>query len=161
MTEMGNDELPRHMHEARIVYLSALFDRCRRRFMDAVQLVGADIGQWPDLSEIGVMTRVDLVELLPFWDELCRRYRAELAVVQLGMFEGNPSAVEAFSRWIYWKFWPRMTADDGAVRAVLRATGALPEADRPAAGHWLVGHVRGMTIVPQPVALDPENFDRI
>lgn len=161
MTEMANDELPRHMHEARIVYLSALFDRCRRRFMDAVQLVGADIAQWPDLSEIGVTTRVDLVELLPFWDELCRRYRAERAVVQLGMFDENPSAVEAFSRWIYWKFWPRLVEDDGAVRAVLRATGALPEADRATAGHWLVGHVRGMTIVPQPVALDPENLDRI
>ena len=47
----------------------------------------------------------------------------------------------------------------GLVRAVLRATGALPVDDRAAAGYYLIGHVRGMSIAPKLVALDPENLD--
>ena len=49
--------------------------------------------------------------------------------------------------------------DGGVGRAVLRATGALPAGDRATASYYLVGHVRGMSIVPKLVALDPENLD--
>lgn len=98
MTVTSADDLARHMQEARVAYLSALFDRCRRRFVEAARLVGADLAQWPNLNVVGVRTGVDVFDLLPFWDELCRRYRFERAEAQLAMFDGNPSAAEAFSR---------------------------------------------------------------
>lgn len=159
MTDIGIDDLDRHMHEARVAYLSALFDRCRRRFVEAARLVGADLAQWPNLNVVGVRTGVDVFDLLPFWDELCRRYRLERTEAQNALFEDNPSAAEAFSRWVYWELWPLLGMDGGVVRAVLRATGALPDDDRAVAGYWLAGHVRGMNIAPRMVALDPENLD--
>ena len=159
MIDVPIDDLARHMPEARVAYLSALFDRCRRRFVEAARLVGAEVAQWPNLNIVGVRIGVDVFDLLPFWDELCRRYRLERAEAQLAMFDDNPSAAEAFSRWVYWELWPLLGMDGGVVRAVLRATGALPADDRAAAGYYLVGHVRGMSIAPKLVALDPENLD--
>ena len=147
------------MDEARVAYLAALFDRCRRRFVEAARLVGAELAQWPDLIVVGVRTGVDVFDLLPFWDELCRRYLGERAAVQLTLFDDNPSAAEAFSRWVDWELWPLLGMDGGVVRAVLRATGALPTEDRATAGYYLVAHVRGMEIAPRLVALDPENLD--
>ena len=153
------DELTRHMHEARVAYLSALYDRCRRRFVEAARLVGAEVAQWPNLRIIGVKTGVDVFDLLPFWDELCRCYRLERAEEQLTLFDDNPSAAEAFSRWVCWELWPLLAMDGGVVRAVLRACGALPTNDRATAGYFLVAHVRGMSIAPKMVALDPDNLD--
>lgn len=159
MIDTAADDLARHMWEARVAYLSALFDRCRRRFVEAARLVGVELAQWPNLTVVGVRTGVDVFDLLPFWDELCRRYRAERAEAQNALFENNPSAAEAFSRWVYWEVWPLIAMDGGVVCAVLRATGALPADDRATAGYYLVGHVRGMSIAPKFVALDPENLD--
>lgn len=152
-------ELVRHMEEARVAYLSALFDRCRRRFVEAARLVGAEVAQWPNLTVVGVRAGVDVFDLLPFWDELCRRYRQERAEAQIELFSDNPSAAEAFSRWVYWELWPLLAMDGGVVRAVLRACGALPADDRATAGYYLVAHVRGMSIAPKMVALDPENLN--
>lgn len=75
------------------------------------------------------------------------------------MFDDSPSAADAFSRWAYWELWPSLGMDSGVVRAVLRATGALPTDDRAVASYYLVGHVRGMSIAPKLVALDRENLD--
>lgn len=79
MIDGSADDLARHMQEARVAYLSALLDRCRRRFVEAARLVGAEVAQWPNLNVVGVRTGVDVFDLLPFWDELCRRYRLERA----------------------------------------------------------------------------------
>lgn len=159
MIDTATDDLVQHISEARLAYLSALFDRCRRRFVEASRLVGAELAQWPNLNVVGVRTGVDVFDLLPFWDELCRRYRAERAVAQLAKFDYKPPAAEAFSRRVYWELWPLLGMEGGVVRAVRRATGALPPDDRATAGYYLVGHVRGMSIPPKLVALDPENLD--
>lgn len=146
MTDTTSDDLAQHMREARVAYLSALYDRCRRRFVEAVQLVGADLAQWPELTVVGVTTGVDVVDLLPFWDELGRRYRQDPAATQMALFDDNPSAAEAFSRWVYWECWPAITMENGVVRSVLRVCGALPAEDRVADGDYLVAHARGMNL---------------
>ena len=153
------DNLSIHMQEALVSYLAALFDRCRRRWVEAARLIGANLDQWPNLTVIGPKERVDLFDLLPFWEALCHRYRTERAPPQADLFTDTPTAVEAFAAYIHWECWPTLGMDDGVVRAVLRACDVLAIGDRAAAGYYLAEHVRQMSMQPSLIARDPANHD--
>ena len=142
---MTREKLRQHQWDAKLLYLDALAQRCRRRFMEAAVLVGADVAQWPDLRRIGgPRVNCDVGHLIPFWDELCALYMAKFADLQLSMHElmennsvTKPDTEAVFSQWIYWQMWPRMTEDDGLVRAVLRAVRCLPSENPERAANYL------------------------
>ena len=140
--------------ETPVPNLGSLFDRCRRKFVDAARLVGADLSQWPNLMVVGRETPVDLTELVPVWSELCHRYIAEKSTNQFNLFSETMSARDAFSQHIYWNLWPTLEKEAGVVRSVLRATGALPTKNKAEAGNFLVQYMRDMDMTArmQPFA---------
>ena len=142
---MSREKLRKHQWDAKLFYLDALARRCRRRFIEAAVLIGADLEQWPDLGRIGgPRVNCDVGHLIPFWDELCAHYVTKFEQMQtsmLNIMEDNAAGVltpEAiFSQWIHWQMWPRMTEDDGVVRAVLRAVRCLPSRNPERAAEYL------------------------
>lgn len=142
---MSAATLRAHQQAAAIPYLTALHDRCRRRFLQAARLVGADPAQWPHLAGAGVTTSIEMGPLLPFWSVLCDRYRAELFTPQSELF-GPREPHERFSQFVHWRLWPLLASENECVRNVLRATGTIPARDRTGPAGALVLYMRELTL---------------
>ncbi len=154
---MSDAELRAHQQAAAIAYLTALHDRCRRRFLQAAWLVGADPAQWPHLADAGVTTSVELGALLPFWSVLCDRYRAKLFTPQSELFGPREPQIERFSQFVHWRLWPLLASENECVRNVLRATGTLPARDRTGPAGALVIYMRELRLAADIRPPEPED----
>jgi hypothetical protein len=154
---VSDAKLRAHQQAAAIAYLTALHDLCRRRFLQAARLVGADPAQWPHLAEAGVTTSVELGPLLPFWSVLSDRCRAELFTPQIELFGPREPQIERFSQFVHRCLWPLLASENECVRNVLRATGTLPARDRSGPAGALVIYMRELKLAADIRPPEPED----
>ena len=100
---------------------------CRRRFVGAAMLVGAQSEAISKLSALGIDQNFDLDALQPVWWYVCQRYMAERFSAQLFLFEPDEPRVRCeWNQYVYGEAFPALFREDVVVRNVHRSIGALP-----------------------------------
>jgi hypothetical protein len=108
----------------RLYALSGLVRNLRDRFLKSADLVGILPFERPEFNRPHYDERLDLTPLMPFWAEMCRRYREEIYDPQLGLLDrSDDHEAEGWSRYLYWVLIPALVEDNAIARNVMLALG--------------------------------------
>lgn len=140
---MDVHQLRREQHAHAASHLSALYQACARRYLDAANLLEVGGTVIEGISE-SLGQAVDLAPLLPLFHHACVRYSDEIHSPQLDLW-GN-DAFMLWSRHFHHAFIPRFLSDSRTVRDVLRVMNKLPCNDPLLASEALVAEVVNMTL---------------
>ncbi len=134
-------------------FLSSLVDACRRKFLNAANLLELCSPAIERLRTVGIETRIDLWPLLNPFMVLAERYVATFFSPQEALFPA-PSGKEdeRWSRYYHHVLLPHLLQHDELVRNVLRAVRALPCNDSQGAAS-AVGHFFAELTLPETAPL--------
>jgi hypothetical protein len=137
--------------------LSSLFDACRRKFLNAANLLEVRSPAIERLRSVGVETRIDLWPMLNPFMVLAERYVAAFFSPQAALFPApGGKEDERWSRYFHQVLLPHMLQQDELVRNVLRAVRALPCNDPPGAASAVGHYFAEMTLPETSPAWVPE-----
>jgi len=133
--------------------LSSLFDACRRKFLNAANLLEVRSQAIERLRSVGTETRIDLWPLLNPFMVLAERYVAAFFSPQDALFPvPGGKEDERWSRYFHHVLLPHLLQHDELVRNVLRAVHALPCNDPQGAAN-AVGHFFAELTLPETAPL--------
>ena len=133
--------------------LSSLFDACRRKFLNAANLLEVRSPAIEPLRSVGTETRIDLWPLLNPFMVLAERYVAAFFSPQDALFPvPGGKEDERWSRYFHHVLLPHLLQHDELVRNVLCAVHALPCAN-PQGAASAVGHFFAKLTLPETAPL--------
>lgn len=133
--------------------LYSLFDACRRKFLNAANLLEVRSPAIERLRSVGINTRIDLWPLLNPFVVLAERYIAAFFSPQGVLFPApDGKEDERWSRYYHHVLLPHLLQQDELVRNVLRAVHALPCAD-PQGAASAISHFFAEMTLPETAPL--------
>jgi hypothetical protein len=139
--------------------LSSLFDACRRKFLNAANLLEVRSPAIERLRSVGSDTRIDLWPLLNPFMVLAERYVVAFFSPQDSLFP-TPGGKEdeRWSRYFHHVLLPHLLQHDELVRNVLRAVHALPGNDPQSAASAIAQFFAEMTLPETAPLWAPESI---